>query len=1368
MTEPAAKPAGRWWKSLLILAGLAGVGALALAVYVNTESFQGMVRRRLVAEIERITGGRAEVGSLHTIPFRLQVEVRNITVHGRESASDAPLAHADSITARLKLSSLLRSELSFHELVLDQPLIHVVFYPDGSSNIPKRVSAVSGKSSLDDFFALSINYLDVRHGQMIWDDQIIPLDLNAHDAALAMGYSLLHDRYNGHVSVGWVETKLRDYRPFAWMSAADFNLGNNSVIFTSFKWNSGHSNFSGTGQISDFRHPRLHAVYGGHIDLTEAASVLRRNELKNGTVDFNGQGGGTLEQFASNGQVNLRDVGWQNEQFSFSKAAVSSDYSVSGLELRLAKLQGKIFGGSFTGDAEVNQWLAPDRHLSAAARRVLETAVISAAPAAKKNARQQTPALRSVGVQSGIVSLRVRDVSAEDVAAAFKAKAYPVPDLHLAGLASGTIDARWKGTRRDAEIRFAMDAAPPARIAPAELPLSAHASGTYDAAIDQLDLPQFTLSTPTSHVQASGTVSSTSALRLSVSTSSMADWLPILQAVRGPALIPVTLNGRATFVGNMSGAVLSPQLTGTLQAEKFEVDIPATSHSVFVKSRWDSLSGSLQLSFDAVALHGATLRRGETSAEFDASATLQHGHFSDASNIAVRADLHNTSMAAVQTLAGYNYPVTGNADLSVQAAGTFGNFHGGGQVHVKDATAYGEPIQLFDANFRFSQSEVEFEKIHLLHNRSLISGSAMFNPSNRAFRLDLAGENFDLAEVRQIQADQMAVEGRADFAVTGHGTVEAPLLGAEVQIRNLTLDHELAGDLAVHAVTAGSVLHLTGSSQLSRGSVQMSGDVQLRNHDSVDLLFQMDGVDLDALWRRYLGNQLTGHSAVSGSVRLQGPILHPSQWIAKGNLSALTLEVEDVKLHNQQEVRFTIGRESLDIQQLQMAGAESGFTGNGSIQLSAPYALNLTAAGTLDLKLFAAFDPNLVASGPVNVNMSVGGTFDDPQPQGRIQLANGAVSYANLPSGLSGIDGSLLFTRNRIQIEQLTARTGGGTLALRGDATYVDRQLSFNFTASGKDVRLRYPAGVSSTADATLHWTGTRSASTVTGDILVSKIAITPGFDFGLYLDRGRQGAPLTAANSPLYNVKLDIHAQTAPELQMRTAVARLSGDADLHVRGSAARPAVLGRVDILEGQATFHGTRYTLERGDITFANPVSIEPQLNLQAYTHVRNYDLNITVTGTPDRGLNFNYRSEPPLPKSDIIALLALGRTGDESTQLQEQSGQSAFTDQATALILNQAMDTTVSNRLTQLFGASNIRIDPQGLVTENNPVSTGPQITIEQQFANNISLTYSTNVSQSSEQIIQGEYFINRNFSLVGTRDQNGVVSFDVQVRQRKK
>ena len=76
---------------------------------------------------------------------------------------------------------------------------------------------------------------------------------------------------------------------------------------------------------------------------------------------------------------------------------------------------------------------------------------------------------------------------------------------------------------------------------------------------------------------------------------------------------------------------------------------------------------------------------------------------------------------------------------------------------------------------------------------------------------------------------------------------------------------------------------------------------------------------------------------------------------------------------------------------------------------------------------------------------------------------------------------------------------------------------------------------------------------------MVNKLSVTPGFDFGSYLEKSRQSASITPANSPLYNVKLDIAVQTAPELQMKTAVARLSGDADLRLRGSLARPSVLG-----------------------------------------------------------------------------------------------------------------------------------------------------------------------------------------------------------------
>ena len=134
MTEPAARPR-RWWKYLMIAAGLGLLAMLAALWYTTTDSFQAYVRRRMVSEVERITGGRAEIGSFHIVPFHLQVEVRNITVRGKEPPTDAPLVHADSLVAQLKVISFLRTEFGFYSVTLDHPVVHIVVGPDGTTNI---------------------------------------------------------------------------------------------------------------------------------------------------------------------------------------------------------------------------------------------------------------------------------------------------------------------------------------------------------------------------------------------------------------------------------------------------------------------------------------------------------------------------------------------------------------------------------------------------------------------------------------------------------------------------------------------------------------------------------------------------------------------------------------------------------------------------------------------------------------------------------------------------------------------------------------------------------------------------------------------------------------------------------------------------------------------------------------------------------------------------------------------------------------------------------------------------------------------------------------------------------------------------------
>ena len=420
----------------------------------------------------------------------------------------------------------------------------------------------------------------------------------------------------------------------------------------------------------------------------------------------------------------------------------------------------------------------------------------------------------------------------------------------------------------------------------------------------------------------------------------------------------------------------------------------------------------------------------------------------------------------------------------------------------------------------------------------------------------------------------------------------------------------------------------------------------------------------------------------------------------------------------------------------------------------------------MGLELLHAYNPDFTASGVLTAEAEVSGTLRAPLIKGKLQLKDAAISDINLPSALSEINGTMLFNQNTVTIENLNAKTGGGTVSLAGHADVSGRQVNFDLIANATDVRFRYPPGVSSTGTADLRWTGSTAGSVLSGDVTITKLAFTPGFDFGTYLERTAQVSALPQTDPILNKIHLDLHVVTAPELQMQTSVIRLQGEADLRIRGNVAKPVVLGRADVFEGEAYFNGTKYRLERGGVIFNNPALTIPTLDLQATTRVRDYEITLSMTG-PAANPKLTYRSDPPLPPSDIIALLAFGQTSEESAQLQ-QSSSSAFSSQTSNALLAAALNATLNNRAQRLFGNTHIKIDPQGLATETSPTQSGPAVTIEQQVKDNLTLTYTTAVAQTSQQVIRAEYNVTRNISVVAIRDQNGIVSFDVKIRRRKR
>src|SRR6266700_4794853 len=631
--------------------------------------------------------------------------------------------------------------------------------------------------------------------------------------------------------------------------------------------------------------------------------------------------------------------------------------------------------------------------------------------------------------------------------------------------------------------------------------------------------------------------------------------------------------GRSSFTGVVYGAFDALSARGHLEMDNFDADFPLppsavarSAHAQQIAPRrihWDSLAGDLAYTPSSVALQRATLRRGPAQIGLSATAGLHAGRFDvNTSRLTVNLHIQGASVEDMQTLAGIAYPVTGVLNADVQASGLASNLHGEGNVQITKLIAYGEPFRTFHSDLRIAGAETRLENILLAHNGSQLTGSFAYDLSTRNFHFDLTGARIDFENFRSFVPARFTMEGQAGFHVTGSGTQDAPVVNGQLDLRNLVLNHETVGSMTILAETHGTDMALRGRSNFETATLNLDGTVSLRGDLPGHLTLQFAHLDFDPLIRAYFQGHITGHSSIAGSIDVRGPMRRPHSLVITGNISQLSADVENVKLKNDGPIHMGVENEAVRLDEFHLVGSDTDLSLKGTMQLVGDHAVDLQSKGRVNLKLLQGYDPNIVANGPATFTVDVKGNWSRPQMNGHLELADASISLVDLPNGLSHINGTLIFAQDRMQIEKLTAHTGGGELNVGGFLT-LRNGLYFDLTANGTDIRLRYPPGVSASADATLRYTGSAKSSLLAGDVVVTRFGMNPRFDFANYLAQSQKAPMISTLNPFLDNMRLDMHITSTPELLVETSLAKLSGDLDLHVRGTAARPAVVGRVKI-------------------------------------------------------------------------------------------------------------------------------------------------------------------------------------------------------------
>lgn len=1354
---PVRKPrrAGRIIRRIALVVVLCVIALIVAAVwYAHTPRFKSQVRSALIARLEQATGGRVDLGAFHWKLSRLEVTADDLTIHGLEAPGQIPYAHVDRIDVRLKILSIFSHRIGLRSLEIDHPVLHLIVYPDGTTNQPHpKTRSASAGQVIGTIFNLRANRVQIENGVAILNERRIPFNIAANDVGVKIRYvpatrAGQPERYLGVVHVEDLTTRRGHDAPIHSTLDAQAELERNRLVLRSLRLKTGDTHIDLSGSVENFANPVWKLKAKGGVELSEVEALTGVSGLSRGRASVDVEAGGQHSNFLVTGQARVVAASYHVGSIHLRDLSASTKIHITRDEMDLTGARAELGrGGWIDGEMRIAHWL------------------------------NHAPAARGAGLRRGSIHAQLHNLPLVSIMGIVAPPHYT--DLGFDTEASGPVTAGWTGAAADFAAAAHVTLMPPLTSTAGRVPMVGAVDATYSNTTGLVTIQNLNVHTPASTIQVAGTlgvypITRSSQLRIAMTTSDLGEFNRALTtlgvAARGRTgvdVIPVALHGAAQFTGTLTQSILAPDVQGHLTGTNFAVMIPAAApgHAPYTL-HWDSVAADAEYSPTHVIVTDSVFKRGpetvRVSGALDASA-VSHDHpvFNGQSKISARVDVQDADVHNLVQAAGKDLPVTGTLNLTANASGTLDDLTGGGQLSVEGGSVYGQPYQSLHAGLRFAGREIAAENVVFLENGGRVTGSGSYDLSTRAFRVDANGSGFELARFHQLQRGRFSVSGALAFDAHAHGTPQSPEIQASLHVAKLNFGGVVTGQADGEVHTVGRTLLLDAKANLSNAQVAVHGQTELTGSYPTQAQLTLTGFNTEPVLKALNMPALAVPTAIAATVNLNGPLAEPRLLSGDATVAPFAISLSGVALKTEGPVRATLANGEICLAPLRITGEDTDMHAEGSLEAFAkPHTLEARAGGAINMQLVETLDSDLNASGHVDFDVRADGTVANPQLAGNVKFTNVSVALQDFSNGLSQMNGTLVFDRDRLDVKNLTAVSGGGKLTLGGFVTY-QQGLYGDLTATAHNVRIRYPQGVSSMADARLRLQGTQRASLLSGNVTITRFAIGSGLSLAAF-NSVTSGVTLPPnQNAPANHVRLDIHVRSAPQLDFQNAFAKLAGNIDLRVRGTLEQPAVLGHVSITEGSATLAGTRYELQHGDISFSNPVRIEPQIDLSATARVEGYDITVGLTGTPSKPVT-TFRSEPPLSEQDIFSLLALGRTQEEQQMYAGSQSQNSANATADAL-LGGALNATLSSRIQKLFGGGSVKIDPNYVAGTGNATA---RITVQQQVSKYATLTYATNVNSTAEQLIQGQINITQNVSLVAVRDEAGVFSMLIKLRRR--
>jgi hypothetical protein len=306
--------------------------------------------------------------------------------------------------------------------------------------------------------------------------------------------------------------------------------------------------------------------------------------------------------------------------------------------------------------------------------------------------------------------------------------------------------------------------------------------------------------------------------------------------------------------------------------------------------------------------------------------------------------------------------------------------------------------------------------------------------------------------------------------------------------------------------------------------------------------------------------------------------------------------------------------------------------------------------------------------GDLGLDVDVSGTIGHPVLSGAGDMTVNVARFTNttIPA-VRGFKARLSFRDNALTLDRFGGDLAGGPFTMSGRVTFPKlTEPTLDLQLKGDSMLLARNDTLTARANADIKITGPFAAATVTGNVAMTNSHFLKNIDL---IPIGLPGRPAPQApterpeffsfpSPPLRDWKFDVAIKTKDPVLIRGNLATGGATGDLKLTGTGLHPALQGMVQMQDVEATLPFSRLEVSRGFLTFSPDDSMNPTIDLQGTSVIRDYTVRVYVYGTllsPEA----IFTSEPPLAQEEIISLISTGATRQELSTGNVLAGRAAM-------------------------------------------------------------------------------------------------------------